>query len=265
MTSPRQPVPTSCSHKDAVLLLGRGGYSEAPAEQLDQMVNMVRKTPGYTTVIGAMVDHGSPSLSEALDVCAASSATRILVVPVFMPDDRNLSRWLSHIIQRWLQKRPKSEIPVVLADPLGDQRIAHEAVAKIVAETQSGKQSQPIVPRERLFGDPEWSLIPPHAYHVLICGGPRCTTIGSDAAWSHLSKRLDEESLDSVLVTRTGCLFPCNLGPTMVVYPEAIWYCGLTNDAVDRIVDEHFIGGTPVKEYARAPGPRPQKRPDGEL
>jgi (2Fe-2S) ferredoxin len=40
----------------------------------------------------------------------------------------------------------------------------------------------------------------------------------------------------------------------MVVYPEGIWYCGLTAEAIDRIVDEHFVGGRAVEEYAREPG-----------
>jgi (2Fe-2S) ferredoxin len=40
----------------------------------------------------------------------------------------------------------------------------------------------------------------------------------------------------------------------MVVYPEGIWYCGLTAEAIDCIVDKHFVGGRVVEEYAREPG-----------
>lgn len=40
----------------------------------------------------------------------------------------------------------------------------------------------------------------------------------------------------------------------MVVYPGGVWYCGLTDEAIDCIVDEHFVGGKAVEEYARKPG-----------
>jgi (2Fe-2S) ferredoxin len=63
-----------------------------------------------------------------------------------------------------------------------------------------------------------------------------------------------------VHAAQTGCLSPCNLGPTMVVYPEGIWYCELSAAAIDRIVDEHFVGGRVVEEYAREPG-RHDERP----
>jgi (2Fe-2S) ferredoxin len=40
----------------------------------------------------------------------------------------------------------------------------------------------------------------------------------------------------------------------MVVYPEGVWYCGLTEKALDRIVDGHLLGGGVVEEHARGPG-----------
>ena len=61
---------------------------------------------------------------------------------------------------------------------------------------------------------------------------------------------------------QTGCLSPCKLGPTMVVYPEDIWYCGLTTEAIDRIVDEYFAGGRVVEEYARKSGRHERPTPE---
>jgi (2Fe-2S) ferredoxin len=100
-------------------------------------------------------------------------------------------------------------------------------------------------------------VIPPHERHVLPCLGPRCTSRGAGGLYEHFYKRLQERELlrgrSGVHAGQTGCLSPCNLGPTTVVYPEGIWYCGLIAEATDRIVDEHFVGGRVVEEYAREP------------
>ena len=66
---------------------------------------------------------------------------------------------------------------------------------------------------------------------------------------------------DAVLVAQTGCLYPCNLGPVMVVYPEGIWYGGLSEEGVERIIEEHFEGGQIVAHYARYPTQQTQQRP----
>jgi len=112
---------------------------------------------------------------------------------------------------------------------------------------------------------PGWSTIPPHRYHVLLCAGPRCATQGSLELWQYLRGRLIARGLatgkDRALLVRTGCLYPCNLGPVMVVYPEGTWYCALTARAIDRIVDEQFAQGQVVDAYARRPGQRRHTRP----
>jgi (2Fe-2S) ferredoxin len=49
-----------------------------------------------------------------------------------------------------------------------------------------------------------------------------------------------------VAVTPSGCLGPCFDGPTIVVYPEAVWYVGVTPADVPEIVESHMRRGVPV-------------------
>lgn len=51
----------------------------------------------------------------------------------------------------------------------------------------------------------------------------------------------------TVRANKSGCLDQCEHGPTVVVYPEAVWYGGVTAAEVDEIIDSHIIGNRPVQ------------------
>ena len=51
-----------------------------------------------------------------------------------------------------------------------------------------------------------------------------------------------------IRVNRSGCLDQCEFGPTVVVYPEGVWYSPTTADEVERICTEHLEGGSPVED-----------------
>ncbi|EBO9655762.1 (2Fe-2S) ferredoxin domain-containing protein [Salmonella enterica subsp. enterica] len=98
--------------------------------------------------------------------------------------------------------------------------------------------------------DPEWSSIPPHRYHVYMCHGPRCARRGANRLCKLLAQQLREAGLleleGGVLLTRTHCQFPCNLGPVLTVYPEGTWYRIGSEEDIVRLVREHFLQGVPV-------------------
>lgn len=114
--------------------------------------------------------------------------------------------------------------------------------------------------------------------HVFLCAqqtNPRCSGYEeSSRAWRRLKARLKDLDLasapaawrgdggdevpptesgeGSVLRSKVDCLRVCERGPIAVVYPEGVWYHSVDEEAVDRIVDEHLVGGRVVEDLVFA-------------
>ncbi len=86
--------------------------------------------------------------------------------------------------------------------------------------------------------------------HVLVCGGTGCTSSNSAKIIEKLEQEFEQKNLkDKVQIVKTGCFGLCERGPIMIVYPEGSFYSRVNIDEIPRIVDEHLIGGNPVKEF----------------
>ena len=95
-------------------------------------------------------------------------------------------------------------------------------------------------------------------YHVFLCTSCRvngtvsgmCAKKDSAQLLMKLMEEVEARELTGeVMISNTGCFGICQHGPLMVVYPEGVWYGGLTEEAVEEICERHFEQGEPVDTY----------------
>jgi len=137
-----------------------------------------------------------------------------------------------------------------------------------------------VKPDERLENIAVALSIPKVERHIFLCAdqsNPKCASrVVTNELWRHLKSRLKETNMTSappgwqgemdkdpdpvepgegtVLRSKVDCLRICEQGAIAVVYPDGTWYARLDVEKLDRIIDEHLVGGRPVDELSFTTG-----------
>ena len=94
----------------------------------------------------------------------------------------------------------------------------------------------------------------PAAYfsrHVFCCTNVRaaddprgcCDARGGTMLRNYMKTKAKKLNIENIRINASGCLDRCELGPTMVIYPEGVWYRCETRDDIDEVLQVHVIEG----------------------
>lgn len=132
-------------------------------------------------------------------------------------------------------------------------------------------------PLERLQANAEALSLNRLTRHLFLCADqtkPKCCEKSAGLeSWDYLKRRLKELGLDRPSPDRPDCLFRtkanclrvCEAGPILLVYPDGVWYRNATPEAIERIIQDHLLGGKIVEEYAFEVRPLPLPETAGEM
>ena len=103
---------------------------------------------------------------------------------------------------------------------------------------------------------------PPQFYdrHVFVCTNERppahprgcCQAKGSAELRDYMKMRAKELGLKNVRINSAGCMERCELGPSLVIYPEGVWYGSVSPERFDQILEQHILGGTPIADRSES-------------
>jgi (2Fe-2S) ferredoxin len=104
----------------------------------------------------------------------------------------------------------------------------------------------------------EMPSIPQPTFYIFKCEQssppgmpkPSCVNENTRDLFNHTAQSLMKTGvMGPVQIVRTSCLGRCQMGPLMLVEPGHFMYSSLSKEKIDRIIDEHILGGNPVEEY----------------
>lgn len=236
----------------AVVLLGKSAFASAPVADMQRLARLLEDRHADITVTFGFSEQGNPSLRETLLDLRARGISDIVILPLLVPLEPSLRRWLAAALLRWQSEQPGGWPRIRIGQAPGESPLFADFLDTLIADA---RERPPIdagsAPRTT------GSLVPAQKRRVLVCQGPDCHAKGASALWGHLRNVQERLKLRTVgagtMTAMSTCLGPCSLAPVLQVFPEGTYYGGVTEAAIDRIAGEHLRDGHVVEAFAYHP------------
>lgn len=201
-----------------LVLVAMGIDGPARRRELDELAAAVGATVAF-------VQGTDPSLTGELDRLRAAGARRIRVARVPVGVNAPARSWLTRVVAHWLTTHDDTSVEVQGREIEADDSLT----------------------------SPAWERVPAHRQHVFVCRGPRCAAKGAAETAAAVTAELTARRLgdDDVLVTQTGCMFPCNHAPVVVVHPDDRWFGPVAADDVPAVMAAALDGAPCERELQR--------------
>lgn len=252
--------------RTVVVAVGRGASDPDANGDFCKLVRLLAEGRGLREVHAAFCGITRPLVAETLEAVARARPERVRVAPCLLFGGRLVEKLKAEVAAfqsryPWIRAEvapPLGDHPALLA--LLDARVAEAGAGASPLACDGCQYRLPLPGRAREVGGLRallWSLrhvethgqAAPHTHahrplarHVLVCGNADCAERGSVALLSSLRRLLKDAGRRDIQVTRTSCMGRCGEGPTVVVYPDGIWYRGVREDDARELVDGHLVG-----------------------
>ena len=227
-----------------IIIVAPTNRGAEPANELADAVEVLADRFGSGHVQIAVRGGDTTTICDALDRAHDHQPAKVIMVSAQTVPDRSFDAWCRRVVGHWI-RTTSPKYPILLAPSLARQPGYLGALTQAVEAADS-----PITGKTAPLLSPAWETVPGFGHHVLVCRGPRCSALGAGELASALATELDRRGLgdDDVLLTQTGCLFPCNQGPVLVVYPDNTWYARLAPADVPQLVEQHLVSGRVLRD-----------------
>lgn len=251
----------------AVIVVGRGSSDPDANGDFCKVVRLFSEGRGLGWVVASFLGITRPSFEDAAELVARARPERVVVVPYLLFGGRLLDR-LRGQVEGFQARYPW--IATELAPHLGcddrlfallDDRLTEASGGEAPLPCDTCQYRRPISGVTENVGGARallWSLrhtfthaqAMPHVHahrplakHVLVCTNADCAARGSVALLVAMRRLVRDAGRElDIRVTRTHCMGRCGEGPTVAVYPDGIWYRGVTEHDAEDLVRDHLLG-----------------------
>ncbi|UOG32537.1 CbiX/SirB N-terminal domain-containing protein [Leptospira noguchii] len=252
--------------KTGVIVVGRGASDADSNGDFYKVVRFFEESSSFLFVKPSFIGITKPLLRESLEMCIKLRPEHILILPYFLFYGKLIQN-IYNISREYSEKYPWIKIETALH--FGPDPILYPILDERISQALSGRKTLPCDNCEYRVSIPGlknkvgglnsllWSMrhlethtqAAPHEFshrnfkkHVFVCDSVDCVNQGSISLIHKIRSYIRKyERQSDFKVSKSSCLGRCGEGPTVVVYPDGIWYQRVSENDAEELVAEHLF------------------------